>query len=376
MRGKKEEIRKDKTGKTDKAEKTGETDRTDKTIRTEKTDKTKKTSRPDKTGETGRKDGIEAEKKQKRTPLERKPESVQLDQLSEKELLGLVIAFLEKGTLPVFFQFKEVGQEEILRAVEMLWKSRQLQFAEAILPFISFRKKGPPAYLALMQLLREEWELLPEKQKRHPVFGQLKKKLGSPAKPYVPPLPEGKTATPSFEAATESSMPEEEGYFIKNAGLVILWPFMRHLFNALKLLDEKGKFLGEEQQFYAAHLLEYAATKNTVTPEYLMPFNKILCEIPFSTPLPPEIELGENAKELVESLLRAVIQQWSAIKNSSEDGLRGNFLIRDGKLVKKEKNWNLVVEQKSFDILLDRLPWGISTIKLPWMSPILYVEWR
>ncbi|MBK6622483.1 MAG: hypothetical protein IPG32_17010 [Saprospirales bacterium] len=74
--------------------------------------------------------------------MERKPESVQLDQLSEKELLGLVIAFLEKGTLPVFFQFKEVGQEEILRAVEMLWKSKQLQFAEAILPFISFRKRG------------------------------------------------------------------------------------------------------------------------------------------------------------------------------------------------------------------------------------------
>ena len=296
---------------------------------------------------------------------EKQPNIVDVNELSEKERLNLVLAFLQSNALPVVVNGMEIGEAGVLEAVRLLWKTKPVQFAETILPYISFRKKGPPAYLTLLELLRRELEQTPPELRKHGAMVQLHRKLGSPVKPMAPPVPE-----------PEASFEEPEGHFIKNAGLILVWPFFRHLFNALKLVDEKGKFHGEEQQFYAAHLLEYVATRNTITPEYLMPLNKVLCDIPFATPLPAEVELGDEAKELVESMLRAVINQWTALKNTSEDGLRGNFLIRDGKLVKKEKNWNLVVEQKSYDILLDRLPWGINTIKLPWMTPILYVEWR
>ena len=62
--------------------------------------------------------------------------------------------------------------------------------------------------------------------------------------------------------------------------------------------------------------------------------------------------------------------------DASIEGLRGTFLVRPGKLFRRDSGDDVLqVEGRSFDILLDRLPWGIGTIQLPWMKRILWVEW-
>jgi hypothetical protein len=70
-----------------------------------------------------------------------------------------------------------------------------------------------------------------------------------------------------------------------------------------------------------------------------------------------------------------MISHWSAIGNTSVQGLRQTFLQREGYLSRKEDGWHLQVPKRTFDMLLDKLPWSISTIRLPWMETILWVEW-
>jgi hypothetical protein len=74
-------------------------------------------------------------------------------------------------------------------------------------------------------------------------------------------------------------------------------------------------------------------------------------------------------------LLSSVISYWSVLKDTSIDGLRGSFLVRDGKLWKDENNWYLTVEQKGYDMLLQQIPWNISMIQLPWMDEMLRTNW-
>jgi hypothetical protein len=57
------------------------------------------------------------------------------------------------------------------------------------------------------------------------------------------------------------------------------------------------------------------------------------------------------------------------------NGLRENFLKRDGLIRKKENDWHLHVERKTMDVLLDRIPWGYSMVQLPWSTYFISVEW-
>ena len=85
--------------------------------------------------------------------------------------------------------------------------------------------------------------------------------------------------------------------------------------------------------------------------------------------------LIQSDREEAETVLQAAISHWQALKNTSINGLRSSFLLRQGLVREVENGWRLRVERKPFDILLDQLPWGIGIIKLPWMEEILWVEW-
>ncbi|MDX2246137.1 MAG: contractile injection system tape measure protein [Bacteroidia bacterium] len=162
--------------------------------------------------------------------------------------------------------------------------------------------------------------------------------------------------------------------FIGNAGLVLLHPFLPHLFQALKL-TEQGKFSDENNRHRAIFLIQYLASGKTETPEHELSLNKILCGLPLSVPVEKNLSLTEAETEESEELLQAVLGHWKALKNTGPDGLRYNFLLREGKLTLTSNGWRLVVEQKTQDILLGKLPWGISKIKLSWMPDMLGVDW-
>jgi len=163
--------------------------------------------------------------------------------------------------------------------------------------------------------------------------------------------------------------------YINNAGLVIVSPFLKLLFERSGLM-EKGKFKDDFSAFRAVHLLEYVVTGKIGEEEPRLALNKALCGLPVTLPIPLNIILKENEKETADGMLQAITQQWKALNNTSIGGLRNSFLKREGKLEDAGEQFYLNVEQQSFDMLLDQLPWSIGKIKLSWMKKIMDVAWR
>jgi len=160
--------------------------------------------------------------------------------------------------------------------------------------------------------------------------------------------------------------------YIDNAGIVLLHPFLPRFFDAL------GICAGDSvvQPDRALALLHHLATGELAAPEYELTLGKVLCNVPLAEPV---AAVTPNAEEIAESsaLLAAVIRNWSALRNTGPDALRGTFLMRPGRLSRDvDGDWLLQVEVQTVDILLDQLPWGISMIQTPWMQHLLRVEWR
>jgi hypothetical protein len=163
----------------------------------------------------------------------------------------------------------------------------------------------------------------------------------------------------------------DTGIFVGDAGLVLLHPFLPALFEGLAL-SAGERLLAPER---ALHLLHYLATGEDCAPEYELPLAKILCELPLTQAVHANLALSTAEKDHAQALLDAVIGHWSALRNTGVDALRATFLLRRGKLSRRDGDWLLQVEPDTADILLDQLPWGISPIKLAWMEPMLWVEW-
>lgn len=166
---------------------------------------------------------------------------------------------------------------------------------------------------------------------------------------------------------------EDEAYYIDNAGLVLLHPFLPRLMEGTGIAAG-GELLSPER---AMVLLHYLATGRKIAPEYELILPKLLCNWPLDMPTAADVGLTAQEIEEANALLEAVIGHWGALGNTSVDGLRGNFLLRPGKLsLLNEEEWKLEVENRTYDILLDQLPWGIGLVKLPWMEIMLQTEWR
>ena len=176
------------------------------------------------------------------------------------------------------------------------------------------------------------------------------------------------------KSETEMVSISENIFYISNSGLVILHPFLNSLFENTGYL-EKNEWINEEVQQRAVFLTQFMMTGNEEYPEFNLLLNKILCGYEIEKSLPYDIQLSEFEKNEANDLMLSVIKHWTALKNTSIDGLRNTFFLRDGKLTLNERGWLLQVEQKSVDILLNRLPWGISRIELPWMKNVLKTEW-
>jgi len=161
---------------------------------------------------------------------------------------------------------------------------------------------------------------------------------------------------------------------IKNAGIVIVWPYLDRFFQMLEM-TEKGSFKTEGDAARAPHLIQYLVTGSNETPEHELLLNKILCGIKLATPVPLQIELTDKEKETSDLMLKGVMQNWEKLKSSSIDAMREGFFVRQGFIEEKDDFWELEVEKKTIDILLKSLPWGFGTVKLPWMSKRMIVNW-
>ncbi|QJB32073.1 hypothetical protein HF329_12355 [Chitinophaga oryzae] len=166
-----------------------------------------------------------------------------------------------------------------------------------------------------------------------------------------------------------------DGYYIHNAGLILLSPFISRFLQYCGAADEK-KLL---RPGYAAALLEWLATGRTDIGEEEMVLNKILCGIPLAQTIERVTTIDPAHQEEAISLLTTVISNWPSLKNTSPEGLQASFLRRPGKLSVRENddNWLLQVERESYDEwLLPDIPWGYNMILLPYTPhKMIWVEW-
>ena len=166
-----------------------------------------------------------------------------------------------------------------------------------------------------------------------------------------------------------------EAIYVENSGIIILGPYIALLFERLGLIENQ-KFKSDDAAQKGIHILQYAITGKEYEEEQLLILNKIVCGVDIHTPVAREVPLLQEEKELVNSLLKAIISSWSVLKNTTVEGLRETFLCRGGRLTIEEDSYVLTVEQKPFDMLLDQIPWSITKLKLTWMKKMLEVLWR
>ncbi|EJG02603.1 contractile injection system tape measure protein [Flavobacterium sp. F52] len=161
--------------------------------------------------------------------------------------------------------------------------------------------------------------------------------------------------------------------YVDNAGLVLIHPFLKSLFENCKLLNKDNTINDPE---VAAHLLHYAATGKEQDYENAMVFEKFLCNIPIAEPIERNITLSEEMKKEAFTMLQAVLSNWDIMKKSSAELLQNEFLQRSGKLdINGDASPVITMERKTQDILLDKLNWNLSIIKLAWKKRIIYVNW-
>ena len=166
----------------------------------------------------------------------------------------------------------------------------------------------------------------------------------------------------------------EDGIFIENAGLILLWPFLKTFFAKLGMLDNNN-FSTDTLRNRAVLLLNYLVTGDTKHNEHELALNKILCGMPVHYPVVDELIITDLENKETQQVIQSAIDTWKGIGKVSVSGFRESFLKRNGKLQLNDTGWNLIINRGALDVLLDRLPWGISMIKLKWMNKILYVDW-
>lgn len=197
-------------------------------------------------------------------------------------------------------------------------------------------------------------------------------------------LPQWKKALIDAEGE-ETGIPEvqrvkqeknEECFYIKNAGLVLLSPWFPRLFSRTGLLDDGNEFVSREARIKAVFMLQYLLAEPQEYPEFELILNKLLTGYMQEQPLPRSVELSEDEREMPGSMLTGVMQNWDKMKNTTLQGFRDSFLNREGVLQEREEYWHLQVESRAYDMLLDTLPWGFSPVKYNWMRKPLMVDWR
>ncbi len=183
----------------------------------------------------------------------------------------------------------------------------------------------------------------------------------------------------SIEPALEKMMTiqedvnQNEGQYVQNAGLILIHPFIKTLFEHCELLDPKTQLLINPE--LCAHVLHYIATGRINAPEYDMIFEKFLCNIPMHQTINRHIKLSRKHKTQAKNVIESVQHNWAPMRKSSAALLQNEFFQRPGKLVITDSDYTLTIERKTQDILLDKLSWGIGLVKLPWHEKFMFVNW-
>lgn len=196
---------------------------------------------------------------------------------------------------------------------------------------------------------------------------------GVPMPAAAPGRKDGVRAMPLDDSSADSAI--APAWPVHSAGLVLLHPFLPQLFAELALSDADGR-LPAPALPRAAALLYWLASGEAPPGEFVLGLIKPLLGLHPDDPLPVgEDDLAPGDLAEGEALLAAVVEHWTALRNTSIAALRLSFLQRRGLLRPAPGGWALHPDGESFDLLLGQLPWSISIVRLPWMSAPIFAEW-
>lgn len=188
----------------------------------------------------------------------------------------------------------------------------------------------------------------------------------SAAKPERPPV--APSAPPADSRMDNQRLP------VSNAGLVLLQSYLPALFERLGVLRDR-RFVSDTATHRALLALQFLACGFTQTEEPHVVLNKVLCGLAPTEPVPVQAAFTDAEITMMEGLLHAVIGHWPHSGASSLEGLRGNWLLRDGVLSDNGDHWGLTVMRRPWDLLLSKSPFSYAVTKLPWMAKAIYVTW-
>lgn len=226
----------------------------------------------------------------------------------------------------------------------------------------------------------------PERDLPHPWRGWLQaRRAAEQGRREVPAAPaEGggaevlTLARPASGSAGESRKAtapgaQDEAIYLEGAGAILLHPFLEALLRQSGLLESRD-FRDDAARNRAVQLLGLLTFGRAEVPEYELLLPKLLCACPFEEPI-EAVELDDADRERCDALLRAVLGHWTALRSTSPQWLRAQFLLREGKLENVDGGVRLTVERRAQDVLLARLPWGIGVVGLPWLRQRIFVQW-
>lgn len=185
----------------------------------------------------------------------------------------------------------------------------------------------------------------------------------------------------AYQKATElemkynSAADDNDEISVQDAGLVLIGAYIPTLFKKLEYVAD-GTFVSDQARMKACRLLRYIVFGDLPS-DGLYFLGNYFCGFPWNYRIPSDIVLDENDKNIAESLIKSVIENWKAIGHVSIDGFRGTFLHREG-IIEKENDDEIYLKVKKgpFDMLLDKLPWSYSMLKFKWHKKLLSTIWR
>ena len=166
-----------------------------------------------------------------------------------------------------------------------------------------------------------------------------------------------------------------ESIIINNAGLILLWPYMYTLCDKLGFLENKT-FINDLYRQKAILLTQYIVSGSLEFKEDELILNKIFFGVELDFLIDCSIELLDHELDMCESLLKSVISYWKKMENTTVDTFRNSFLMREGALIKDDKNYVLHVNKNPYDVLLKTLPWSIANVQTIFMKFKIIVNWN
>lgn len=251
--------------------------------------------------------------------------------------------------------FKTIFSKEFMRSSEEFWQISKVEF-EVFLKAIALvlKAENKREYRGVELFFQTFIQKNPSEDLNENVLNVVQEKME---------LPEVNVAT------TISSL------YINNAGLIILNPFLKTLFEQLDFCENE-QWKDKLSQHKAILLTQYLIIGKKKIQENDLVLNKILCGMPIEEVVNAKLRITKAEKEKCDSLLKAVLEYWTSMSSSSVEALQETFLQREGKLEsERENSYELWVEEKGYDVLLAQLPWGIGMVKTPWMENYLTCHW-